>query len=206
MAARHRGGSVPLSATPASAPAAQLPVRAATAAELDVDTLYRILRLRVDVFVVEQACPYPELDGRDLEPSTRHCWIADDRGEVLAYLRVLAEAGGGSRIGRVVTAGHARGRGTAARLLRHGLALAGRPVLIDAQSHLAGWYERFGFGVCGPEHLQDGIPHLPMSLPSPPPSASPLAPAASGAAAAAAPVRSSATAPHPAGQAPSGRP
>src|SRR5438034_1116433 len=45
--------------------------------DLDGPTLYALLRLRVDVFVVEQQCPYPELDGRDLSPSTVHVWLTD---------------------------------------------------------------------------------------------------------------------------------
>jgi len=42
---------------------------------LNTTTLYALLRLRVDVFVVEQQCAYPELDGRDLEPRARHYWL-----------------------------------------------------------------------------------------------------------------------------------
>src|SRR5690606_34048120 len=82
-------------------------VRVASFAELDAPTLYRLLKLRVDVFVVEQKCAYPELDGRDLEPETRHLWIEDGAGAPLAYLRVLREPDGAARIGRVVTAPHA---------------------------------------------------------------------------------------------------
>ncbi|NED64792.1 GNAT family N-acetyltransferase, partial [Streptomyces sp. SID10244] len=68
--------------------------------------LYQILRLRVDVFVVEQACPYPELDGRDLEPNTRQFWISDTEGCVIATLRLLTEPPSADgrpllRIGRV---------------------------------------------------------------------------------------------------------
>src|SRR5689334_11657896 len=62
-------------------------VHAAPTAHLDAATLYRILALRTDVFVVEQHCPYPELDGRDLEPGTVHLWAARGR-DVLATLRV----------------------------------------------------------------------------------------------------------------------
>src|SRR5690606_7197202 len=72
-------------------------------ADLDAATLYALLRLRVDVFVVEQRCPYPELDGRDTEPATRHLWLELSRTPV-AYLRILAEPDGAARIGRVVVA------------------------------------------------------------------------------------------------------
>lgn len=164
---------------------AELPVRTATAAELDAVTLYDLLRLRVDVFVVEQDCAYPELDGRDLEPSTLHCWIADDDGAVLGYLRVLREPGGGTRIGRVVTARSARGGGVAARLLLHGLQLAAPPVRIHAQAHLAEWYARFGFSVSGRAFVEDGIAHVPMALPTELPASPACLPSSAAAAASA---------------------
>lgn len=136
--------------------------------ELDPGTAYAIARLRVDVFVVEQACAYPELDGRDLEPSTEHLWVAGPGGEAVgAYLRVLAgprEADAGvRRVGRVVTAASARGHGLAGLLLddvleRHG----GVPLVLDAQAHLEHWYARWGFEVSGAPFQEDGIPHVPM--------------------------------------------
>src|SRR5206468_3009924 len=92
----------------------------ATFADLDTETLYALLKLRVDVFVVEQECPYPELDGRDAEPGTRHVWLDED-GEVVAYLRILLDADGVDRIGRVCTAKTARGGGRAGALMRAAL-------------------------------------------------------------------------------------
>src|SRR5258706_16122622 len=87
--------------------------------ELDARTLYALLKLRSDVFVVEQACPYPELDGRDTEPDTRHLWLAPpgERADPGAYLRVLVEPDGDRRIGRVCTAVSGRGAGLSGRLL-----------------------------------------------------------------------------------------
>ncbi len=166
----------------------------AAPAELDAGTLYRILQLRVDVFVVEQQCPYPELDGRDLEPGTRWLW-ATDAGTVLATLRILREDHRTARIGRVATARQARTGGIATALMRRALeeldtldtqgtegtegtegtatrAGTAIEVLLDAQTPLAGWYQRFGFEVAGPEFVEDGISHLPMRrLPSPGPAA-----------------------------------
>jgi len=132
--------------------------------ELDTATLYALLRLRVDVFVVEQACPYPELDGRDLDPSTVHFWLTPhgDPTAVLAYLRLL---GGGPafHIGRVCTAPAMRRAGLAGVLMKAALAEVGSAVcLLDAQSHLAGYYATFGFEVAGEEFDWDGVPHLPM--------------------------------------------
>jgi ElaA protein len=113
------------------------------------------------VFVVEQECPYPDLDGRDLEQGTRHVLLQEE-GEVLGYARVLDE-GDVWRIGRVVLARAARGGGRADPLLEAALtACPDRPVVIAAQSPLRAWYERFGFEVDGPEFLDDGIPHQPM--------------------------------------------
>lgn len=141
----------------------RMDVRDAAAGELDAGTLYRILKLRVDVFVVEQKCPYPELDGRDLEPGARQLWI-EDGGEVVATLRVLDD-GAAVRIGRVATAATARSAGHAGRLMRRALELAGgRDVVLDAQSYLQTWYEKFGFVRTGDEYIEDGIPHVPMAL------------------------------------------
>ena len=137
-------------------------LRIASFAELDVRTLHDLLRLRVEVFVVEQKCAYPELDGRDIEPGTRHLWLASAEAPV-AYLRILAEPGGVERIGRVAVARPARGNGHAGQLLREALALVGeRPCVLDAQSYLVDFYRRYGFTVTGPEYVEDGIPHVPM--------------------------------------------
>jgi ElaA protein len=128
---------------------------------LDARTAYDVWRLRQSVFVVEQACPYPDLDGRDVEPGTRHV-VMHDGDEVVGYARVLDDDAVW-RIGRVVLDPSARGRGLADALMHAALQVCdGRDVVLDAQSPLAGWYESFGFSVTGPEFLDDGIPHLPM--------------------------------------------
>ncbi|MBM7808357.1 ElaA protein [Geodermatophilus bullaregiensis] len=136
-------------------------LRTARFAELTPFEVYALCRLRVDVFVVEQECPYPELDGRDTEPATVHLWFEED-GQVLATIRVLDD-GGTRAIGRVATAAAARGRGLAARLIEAGIELCvGVPITMGAQSHLEGWYGRFGFVRSGPGYVEDGIPHVPM--------------------------------------------
>ncbi|GIJ20335.1 GNAT family N-acetyltransferase [Micromonospora lutea] len=137
-------------------------LRSASFAELDARTFHDLVRLRVDVFVVEQECAYPEIDGRDVEPGTRHLWLAHD-GAPVAYLRILADPDGVVRIGRVVVASDARGAGHAGRLMTAALAEVGdRPCVLDAQSHLVDFYTRHGFTVSGPEYVEDGIPHTPM--------------------------------------------
>lgn len=129
--------------------------------DLDSLTLYRMLQLRVDVFIVEQQCFYPELDGRDVEPSARHLWAEHD-GQVVACLRVLHD-NPGRRIGRVCTMESARGRRLADRLLAAALEDIGpETVRLDAQVEARGLYERHGFYVDGPEYHEDGILHVPM--------------------------------------------
>jgi ElaA protein len=131
--------------------------------ELDNRTLLGILQLRCEVFIVEQQCLYADVDGRDAEPGTRHLWFAED-GAPVAYLRILRESDGTPRIGRVCTAKAARGRGLSSRLMRAALDLIGPDAgcELNAQSYLVGFYEGFGFTACGPEFLDDGIPHTPM--------------------------------------------
>jgi len=136
--------------------------------ELDPRTAYELWRLRIDVFVVEQECTYPELDGRDLEPATRHLWVEAGSGPA-AYLRLLSDPGGVVRVGRVCVRREERGRGLAAVLMHAAVDRIGESEsVLNAQSYLAGWYERFGYEVDGPEFLDDGIPHVPMRRPGTP--------------------------------------
>ena len=134
---------------------------------LDAETMYRILQLRVAVFVVEQQCPYPELDGRDLEPDTEWLW-ATEHGRLAATMRLLREPDGAVRIGRVATEQAVRSKGIAGRLVEFALQRLGdsAEIVLDAQSPLEGWYQRFGFVRCGPEFVEDGIPHVPMRRPA----------------------------------------
>lgn len=128
-----------------------------------------IARLRIDVFVVEQRCAYPELDGRDIEPATRHVWIAGpDAGlpelPVASYARALAGPEDGTRIGRVVTHPSARGRGLARRLIDHLVRTTGGPWTLDAQARLADWYAGLGFSAAGEPFYDWDMLHLPMRL------------------------------------------
>jgi len=135
--------------------------------ELDPRTAYEVWRLRQDVFVLEQECLYDDLDGRDLDPGTRHV-VMTEGSAVVGYARVLDE-GETWRIGRVVLAPEVRGRGLADPLIQAAIAeCKGRDVVLDAQAPLAEWYESLGFEVTGPEFLDDGIPHLPMRRPDSP--------------------------------------
>ncbi len=134
---------------------------------LDATTAYAVWRLRQDVFVVEQECPYADLDGRDDEPGTRHMLLRDD-DTLLGYARVLDEVADGRpvwRIGRVLLDRAVRGKGLADPLMRTALQVCqDRDVVLDAQSPLARWYASFGFEISGAEFLEDEIPHTPMRL------------------------------------------
>lgn len=134
--------------------------------ELTPDVLYAILRLRSAVFVVEQNCVFPDMDGRD--PQCEHLcgWQG---GELVAYLRLVPP---GVRtpevsLGRVVTAPSVRGRGFGRAVMQEGLRrcaqrYAGQPVKVSAQAHLENFYESLGFRTVGSPYDEDGILHVDM--------------------------------------------
>jgi ElaA protein len=130
--------------------------------ELDAATFHDLLRLRIDVFVSEQGCPYAELDGLDTHPKTRHVWLDGTPGPV-AYLRVLVEPDGNYRIGRVVTRFEARGNGLAGVLLDYVHATTPGRLVLDAQTYLVPWYASLGYLPTGEEFVEEGIGHVPMA-------------------------------------------
>jgi ElaA protein len=151
--------------TPCAVRTSQFPatLRRLWAEDLTTAQLYALLKLRGEVFVIEQNCLYLDLDDRDLEPTTRHFWLETDGPAPAAYLRLLEEADGGFRIGRVCTARAARGRGFSRRLVEAALADIGHaPCVLDAQVYVADFYATFGFEPEGDEFIEDGIPHLRM--------------------------------------------
>lgn len=136
--------------------------RFAAAHQLHPLTALEIARLRVDVFVVEQNCPYPEFDDRDTERSTLHMWL-EDNGRVVGYLRMLEEPDGDRRIGRVVVAKSHRGQHLGERLMRAAVNMAANSTIhLDAQTYAKAFYASFGFVISGEEFLEDGIAHVPM--------------------------------------------
>ena len=140
-------------------------IRSATLDRIAPATLYRIVRLRTEVFVFEQGIvSEPELDGLDLEPSTTLYWVEED-GDVVATLRVLDSDGPVIHIGRGATAERARGRGLAARLIESVIDRHSQPIEILAQAYLEQWYGRFGFVRTGPNCVDAGIDHVPMRRP-----------------------------------------
>ena len=134
--------------------------------ELGPAELYAILKLRVDVFMLEQRCLYEELDGCDRD--ALHVWLSDEDG-IAAYLRVLDRGvrSGYVTIGRVIAARRRRGLGT--RVMREGIRAARErfgagPIYIEAQSYARPFYERLGFRQVSGPFDEDGIPHIKMLL------------------------------------------
>lgn len=137
--------------------------------ELSTAQLYEILQLRVEVFVVEQNCAYPELDGKDCLAQTRHLLGTDSQGQLQAYARLLAPGVSYAEpsIGRVVVHAAARGQGIAQQLMLQAIEQCGQlwpqqPITIGAQQYLLGFYQALGFRAVSAGYLEDGIPHIDM--------------------------------------------
>jgi ElaA protein len=135
--------------------------------ELDADTLYAFLRLRSDIFVVEQNCAYSDMDG--LDPQCRHLCGFDTGGGLHAYLRLLPPGlkNAHPAIGRLVVSAAARGSGLGRRIMEEGLRECARrhlqaPVFLSGQQHLQRFYESLGFRTISAPYLEDGIPHVDM--------------------------------------------
>ena len=133
--------------------------------ELNKAELYQIVQLRIAVFIIEQDCPYPDLD--DMDQDAQHMWI-EDAGEIVCYLRVNPA---GSRfsepsLGRIVTKKSHRNRGLAEMLIKRAIDLVSekesRAIRISAQCYLEKYYEKFGFIKASEEYLEDDIPHIEM--------------------------------------------
>ena len=134
--------------------------------ELSVEELYEILKLRVSVFVVEQNCPYMELD--DLDQSALHIYLKDEGG-IKAYLRAMDKSPSREyvSIGRVISVKRRCGLGST--VLREGIRLAkehfnAEKIYLEAQCYAKGLYEKQGFVQISDEFLEDGIPHVKMIL------------------------------------------
>lgn len=131
---------------------------------LSTTDLYKILRLRAEVFVVEQNCPYQDLDNNDQK--AYHIWT-ESNGDCIAYCRVFELDKDHVQIGRVVSSKKARGKGYGRLLMKHAIETCernfpGKPILIHSQAYATGFYEKFGFSISSEEFLEDGIPHYEM--------------------------------------------
>lgn len=134
--------------------------------ELSTTELYSYLQLRVNVFIVEQSCPYAELDGYDQK--SYHMAYTDDQG-LRAYARILPAGVKYNRIsiGRVLVEQKSRGRGLAKQLMQQAIYFCQEKwpkadLQLQAQAHLKDFYGSFGFEVISNEYDEDGIPHVDM--------------------------------------------
>lgn len=135
--------------------------------DLSTVELYKVLHLRAEVFVVEQNCPYQDMDGKDFK--SYHLLGFAENNELLAYTRILP-AGISYKeasIGRVVTSPKTRGAGAGKELMKESIQCIEKlfgnvPVRIGAQCYLKKFYEGFGFEIASEEYLEDNIPHVEM--------------------------------------------
>ena len=132
--------------------------------ELTTRELYEILKVRSEIFVVEQNCVYQDMDDNDYQ--SLHMFYEED-GKVKAYLRSFVLEPGVVRMGRVLTLKH--GTGLGGKLLKKGLEQIRenqhpKLIIIDAQCYVTGYYAREGFVICSEEFLEDGLPHVQMRL------------------------------------------
>ena len=129
--------------------------------ELTNTEIYNILKIRAEVFVVEQNCVYNDIDDKDLEAI--HMFIKED-SNIVAYLRVLEKSDEKISFGRVFVEKNSRKKGYAIKLISEALKLINKKwpeknIIIEAQSYLKKFYENFGFKAIKSEHIEDGIPH-----------------------------------------------
>ncbi|MCL4158519.1 UNVERIFIED_CONTAM: hypothetical protein GTU68_041505 [Idotea baltica] len=135
--------------------------------ELTCAELYLIIQARIDVFVVEQICPYPDLDDRDQD--SIHVWLSD-QGVLAAYARVLSPDQTESEfcsIGRIVTTTAFRGKGMGKKIVSACIGICEAefnqsPIKISGQLYLKKFYEEFKFRQIDNIYLEDGIPHIAM--------------------------------------------
>ncbi|EFE0683017.1 GNAT family N-acetyltransferase [Escherichia coli] len=137
--------------------------------DLSVSQLYALLQLRCAVFVVEQNCPYQDIDGDDLEGENRHI-LGWHNGTLVAYARILKSDGELQPvvIGRVIVSEALRGEKIGQQLMSKALESCTRrwpekPIYLGAQAHLQNFYGQFGFIPVTDIYEEDGIPHIGMA-------------------------------------------
>ena len=136
---------------------------------LTTEELYKILVLRAEVFVVEQNCPYQDVDGKDLQSIHVLGYI---KNELVAYARVLEQGISYKEyasIGRIVTPPSIRGKKYGHELVDFAIEVCqksfpGQPIKISAQAHLEKFYNAHSFKATGEAYLEDNIPHIGMIL------------------------------------------
>ncbi len=134
--------------------------------ELTINEIYEILRLRNEVFVVEQTCAYQECDGKDI--NSYHLY-SEENGQIISYLRIIEKGVSYDEvsIGRVLVRKNYRGQGISREMMLKAIkfieqTLSEEEIRIQAQAYLAEFYKSFGFNEISAEYLEDGIPHIDM--------------------------------------------
>ncbi|GEK33829.1 GNAT family N-acetyltransferase [Kurthia sibirica] len=143
-------------------------IKTTTLQQLEPQEIVAIFKLRVDVFVVEQQCPYPEIDDDDL--SCQHLQMKDDDNHLIAYCRIIEDPVG-IRIGRVIVHPNYRAKKIGQKLMTaalehiHTMESSSPKIMLSAQSHLQKFYGSFGFIATSTVYEEDGIPHIDMAIP-----------------------------------------
>ncbi|MCK7427278.1 GNAT family N-acetyltransferase [Enterobacter chengduensis] len=137
--------------------------------DLTVHSLYALLKLRCEVFIVEQICPYQDIDGDDLVGDNRHI-LGWRNNELVAYARILKSEDEFEPvvIGRVIISGSARGEKLGYQLMEKTLEACqkrwpDKALYLGAQAHLQSFYAHFGFTPVTEVYDEDGIPHIGMA-------------------------------------------
>ena len=132
--------------------------------ELTTEELYEILKLRAEVFVVEQNCPYQDLDDKD--QSSYHLFL-EDNGQIIAVLRILPEniAYKEMAIGRLIVKKSYRGKGISRKMMARAMEfitedLGKEKIRLSGQAYLSDFYQSLGFEKVSEMYLEDGIEHF----------------------------------------------
>ena len=135
--------------------------------ELSLEEFHDIIALRIQIFIIEQNCPYQEVDGKD--KLAHHLFFKNEMDEIIAVTRILPQGISYPEvaIGRVVVHEDYRGTGLGNQLMADSMNFVkdeyGKvPVRLSAQKHLENYYGNHGFKSTGKEYLEDGIPHVEM--------------------------------------------
>lgn len=132
--------------------------------ELTTKEFYMLVKKRIAVFVVEQNCPYQEVD--EIDPEALHTFLTDEQGNVAAYTRIYKEEDA-VHFGRVLVAKEHRQSGLGKQIVQRTLEVIEQkypntPIIIGAQDYLRSFYESFGFNAISDVYLEDDIPHIDM--------------------------------------------
>ena len=132
--------------------------------ELTTKEFYMLVKERIAVFVVEQNCPYQEVD--EIDPEALHTFLTDEQGNVAAYTRIYKEEDA-VHFGRVLVAKEHRQSGLGKQIVQRTLEVIEQkypntPIIIGAQDYLRSFYESFGFNAISDVYLEDDIPHIDM--------------------------------------------